>query len=473
MSRNQEFNVLTYEPLSTTPRYVVHMFDRDGTRREYLNTAMFMTDPSKADAGTFVGIDSVAYNENNRLHVNQVTSGATDYGYLHADGKSMSKFIQGPSGNNIGLYTLGHGKKLFISVDSDGDGIIDHHQVFDALNHGVTIFTLETERNLRELEELINGANILCQMGSMSPGASGNAQHSFGTNVRSSAVIIGCNENGVAEGTGMPSAAAAAEMTGWIDSKCAGVLASSNGSPGGLVSTDPPETYREWVNDVGKKVAATGSALMATSIAMAATPAAPAAPVLLGVGIAFVVGGGAAFVVSGVIGWFESPMPGEAVEFDWDEYCATRATMHGTNSMDALQKMMSRQDCENPAENVSGVLTTGPINASPGGPRPRPLPGRFQPYYPNGLEDRLYCQNKVANTNMQSIWRTMVEEECNNPVAQPGEGGTDCGGRTTFTPGGQLDIGAAGIIAPRFAEDVKQMLKKVVNPGFTGRYIPN
>lgn len=463
MDSTQKFNVLAYEPLSETPRYSVHIFDRNGTRREYLNNALFMVDPSKTDIGTFVGIDKIDYNDSNRLVINQVNSGATDYGYLHHGNTSISKFIQGPSGRHIGLFTLSQNKIVTTRIDSNADGIIDHMKIVDGVNNRVTFFTLETERNIRELEEMLNGRNIICQMNTSQQSSISGQQNNFGFNVNENAIINGCNANGVSEGAGIPNVDLNNQVMGWIDLQCASVLTSTQGSSGSIVS-DPPQGTREWLSSVGKTIAATGAAVGAAIVATG-----PAAPVTAVVGASIVLAGTAMVVAGEILSWLEEPLPGEEGQFSWNDFCERRASNHGTvMSMDNLQEMLSHQDCENPLENITGLIRTG-IVMSGGSPRPRPTPGPFPPYRPNTIENSLFCQNQEGHDRFGSIWNIIVEEQCNNPTAQPGPDDMRCGTRTTLTPGGQLEIGAADILAPRFAKEVKEMLEKVINPGFMPR----
>ncbi|WP_159025444.1 hypothetical protein [Aquimarina sp. Aq78] len=455
---NEWFNVLTYESLSETPRYRVYMHDSNGTRREYLNTAMFMFDPSKNGNGTLVGLDKVEYDYANNLNISQVSSGAKDYGYLHNDGNSISKFIENKFGQNIGLLTLTDHKKLVIRLDYNLDGVIDHMEVYDGLNRRTSVFVLETAEAFKNYEEMINGRNIFCQMGRTRGASTGEPQIGIGASANRNTIYSGCGENGVFGGFSMPSIQpfgnSMSKPADVIDNFCTEVLKSTSNILG-------PELVSDWGVTAGiwGARAVMGLALIVTA---AAAPAVAVATLTVAGGVALINAITDTGTESNSENSTNDPIPGEEPQADWESYCKRRTQIKNAYSLDNIQKMMRQQDCENPAENVSGVVmnTSGGSGGTPG---PN---GPWQPYVPNTVENVKYCQNKMEHNDFVSIWNRMVEEQCNNPTAQPGLDGRGCGTTTINTPVGKLQIGAADILAPKFARDVKVMLEKVVNPGW-------
>lgn len=465
MPTNEGFNVLVYEPLSETPRYRVYMFDKDGTRREYLDTAMLMYDPSKSENGRYVGLKKVQYDADDNLSITQVNSKATDYGYLHKDGNSISKFIANKFGQNIGLFTLTDNKKLIIRLDYNLDGIVDHMEIYDAINKRTSIFVLETEESLRNFDEILNGRNVFCQLERVSETFSGGPMPGFGIGANVNTVYSGCGENGVFSGHGVPPVPAfgnsRARPVDMMDNFCSDVMKNiPNSLPGsGMTSS--------WLGQFAEGIGMVAGAIVVITTAPLTAPAIVIGGAVV-TGVAGLVMMGDALVDLARESNVLTPIPGEEAGYDWGSYCQRRASLRSSYSLDTLEKAMSQQDCPSPVENVSGIAM------GPGGGGVTPPPnGPYQPYVPNTVENSRYCQNKMEHNDIQSIMNRVNGERCNNSVARPSPDGSGCGTTTTYTPGGQLQIGAGDIIAPKFTQDVKKLLDKVINPGRRNIPIPN
>jgi len=445
------------------PNYRVYIFDERGTRREYLNTPVVMFDPSKKGNGTYIAFKKVNYDKYNNLIIKRTGKGITDYGYLHRDRNSISKFLQNKHGQNIGLLTITDSKKLVIRLDYNLDGIIDHMEVYDAVNKRTSHFVLETPLALEEYDQMLEGKNIFCSLQRVGstykpPTAA------FGISAKPNSIYSGCGENGLLSGYGVPKFDFGRKFPNTettVDNYCGMVLSQSSGNDlGGVVKGGDGEALMKL-----------GSVLGATALLIEGAGASTGPGIVVTTPPAILTGilGAGLVIIGGVVDFFEddeSPVyiPGVDIPtYDWSDFCERRAKNKYCYSLNSLEGLMKKQDCNNPTEG-GGKLSSG-ITSSPSGGRGGGISSGACPWRPyTPPPGKTFCQNEQEHPNLESMWQRLNEEQCNNPVASPSPDGGGCETATVGPPRGKIDIAGADIISPGTTNFINTLLEKVTNP---------
>ena len=476
------YSVYRHSFLSTSPRYRVYNFDQTGVSREYAShPPLLMYDPSRGNYGELAVLDRVEFNDNGNISFTEAPSPSSTrrkgFAYIHHDRNSASKFLKAKNGIIIGRYTVS-GQKLFsIHLDFNQDNIVDYIEFHNAGNKSVSILVLESEIALENFRDILEGQNIFCRYKSgyeELPDPS-NPSSQYGSSANTNSVILGCNKHGLYSGGGLPSfnvgnlaGSGSDGVSAFMDQLCAAHTNVSGGGGLGLVGTDPepdpidsvtnPADYDDAEEIVGDALIAAGDAVIDEANRWSRGSV---------VGAPIVALGGSLRILGKIwkLSYEATRDPGPIPEIgahapNWAQFCRDRALLNSDWSLRKLEQAVRQNDCPSPVEHVRGIAM------STGGNTPNPPPiGPYQPRRLQTLEGTKFCQNHQQNSSYSDVWDNINKGQCDSPYATVGQPDRCNDPILRATVAGSLEIGAADVLAPEVANNVRKLLEKVVNPG--------